>query len=92
VGRLREEVRARRAAAGLLGDGAVAIGRATEHMDRPQTGGVACTPAGPFEKLGPCICGHQPLHWEPQSIFRAPPSRAVQADARHAAAPAFVAP
>jgi hypothetical protein len=89
AGLLREEVIARLASAVMLADVAVARGRATEPIDRPQTGRVEFAPAVPFDNLGPFIVGHHPLHLEEQIIVRAPPELAVEEDDLHAAAPEF---
>ena len=71
----------------MLVDVAVAVRRATEHIDRSLTGRVEFAPAMAFENLGPFVLGHHPLHLEQQIIFWALPSGAVQDDDLHATAP-----
>src|SRR6516165_6564843 len=50
-----DEVIARLAPALMFGDITVAIGRATEHVDRPHTGRVEFAPAVAFDDLGPFV-------------------------------------
>jgi hypothetical protein len=73
AGLIRDEVIACVAPTGMLADVAVAIGGATEHIDRPHPGRVEFAPSVAFDNLGPFILGHHPLHLEQQIIFRATP-------------------
>src|SRR5262249_8263399 len=86
---IRDEVIAGLAPTVMLTDVAVAIGRTTEHVDRPHTGRVEFASAVAFGNLGPFVFRHHPLHLEQQIIFRAPPEFAVQEDDLHAIAPQF---
>jgi hypothetical protein len=90
TGLIRDEVIVCVAPTVMLGDGAVALWRATEHLDRPHPGRMEFAPSVAFNHLGPFVLGHHPWHLEPQSIFRATPSFAVEDDDLHAKAPQFV--
>jgi retron-type reverse transcriptase len=73
AGFVGDEVIARLAPAVMLTDRAIAIRRATEHIDRPGPGGMEFAPAVALKDLGPFVCGHPPLHLEAQIVFWAAP-------------------
>lgn len=64
AGLLGEEVRACGPPAVMLVAVAIAIGRATEPMDRPRARRMEFAPALAFDNLGPFVLGHHPLHWQ----------------------------
>ena len=81
---------ARLAAALVLADVAIAVGRAAEHVDRAAAGGVLLAPAAALHDLGPLVLGDHALDLEQQVLLGAVAEGVAQEDDLDAATGEFL--
>ena len=77
AGFVRDNLIAGLAAARMLVDIAIALGRPTEPIHDASTGRMPFPPAVAFDHLGPLILGHHALDLEEELVFRAAAHLAV---------------
>jgi hypothetical protein len=75
-GLVRHDLIARRAAALMLVDVTVAVGRAAEHVDRAVAGGVLLAPAAALQDLGALVLGDHALDL-PEQVLLGPTARGI---------------
>ena len=83
TGLVRDQLIAGLATPLILGDIAVPVGRAAQHIHRPDMRGMPLPASVPFDNLGAFILGNHALHLQEQVIFRTVAQRVVQEDDLH---------
>src|SRR5215831_3871248 len=74
----------------VLGHIAVPIGRAAQHLHRPDAGRMPLPTPVAFDDLGALILGNHPLHWQEQIIFGTLAQGPVEEDDLHPGPPKLV--